>query len=174
MSLKDKLFSFEGRLRRSDWWVWGIAVGLVGTLASAAASRLLFAGAFDLNQTMVGDPLPVLATSLALVAIIMWPTAALYAKRAHDLNWPAWPAVLSLIAVGFLPYLPYDPTPALSEGPATGMDIAVTALSSILVIGWFGMTIMLAFIDGKPGPNRFGPSPKYSERPVFAEPGGVE
>ena len=32
MNLKDKLFSFRGRLRRLDWWVWGIALAIVHTV----------------------------------------------------------------------------------------------------------------------------------------------
>lgn len=173
MSLKDKLFSFDGRLRRRDWWIWGIAIGLFWVVAEAVATRLLFSGRVDLDQAMVGDPLPVLAASLALLALTFWPTAALYAKRAHDLNRPAWPIITGLVAVASLPYLPYDLAPAFSEGPVTGMDVAVTALTSILMIAWFGIVIILAFIDGTPGPNRFGPSPKGEEHPPFIEPGGT-
>lgn len=174
MSLKDKLFSFEGRLRRSDWWIWGIATGVVGSLTSAAASRLFFARAFDLNQTVIGDPLPVVGASLALAALITWPTAALTAKRAHDLNWPAWPGLLFLIAAVLLPYLPYDPTSAFSGRSLADVELAVTTLTVILVVGWLVFLVALGFFDGKPGPNRFGPSPKAAERPAFAEPGGVE
>jgi uncharacterized membrane protein YhaH (DUF805 family) len=173
MNLKDKLFSFEGRLRRQDWWIWGIAIGLFWVAAEGVATRLLFSGRVDLDQAMVGDPLPVLATSLALLALTAWPTAALYAKRAHDLNQPAWPVITGLAAVGGLPYLPYDLAPAFSEGPVTGVDVAVTVLTCILTIGWFSILVVLAFIDGAPGPNRFGPSPKSHEPPASSDPDGA-
>lgn len=175
MTLYDKLFSFKGRLRRSDWWILGIAIGLLGVLLEFAADRLLFPGQTNLDEAVLGDPVPVVLASLALIALTFWPTAALYAKRAHDLNWPAWPIIASLFAVVALPYLPYDLAPAFSEGPVTGLDVLVTTLTCLLMLGWIVMVFVLAFIDGSPGPNRFGPSPKGlpGGAPAFMAPGGL-
>lgn len=176
MTLRDKLFGFQGRLRRSDWWILGIFLGLLSVAAEAILTRLIFPGAGDLDQVVFGDPAPVFAGALALHAFYLWPTSALYAKRAHDLNWPAWPVVVLMVLVAAASYLPYDMMPAFSDSPATGVEIALTALSSAIVLVWVVAVFMLAFIDGAPGPNRFGPSPKaLSEgRPAFIAPGGLE
>lgn len=48
------------------------------------------------------------------------------------------------------------------------MAVNVASLGVNLYLG-----VVLGFLDGAPGPNRFGPSPKAVERPVFAEPGGM-
>lgn len=176
MTLRDKLFGFQGRLRRSDWWILGIVLGLLWAVAEAIVTRLIFPGAGDLDQVVFGDPAPVFAATIALHAVYLWPTSALYAKRAHDLNWPAWPVIVLLLLVVLAPYFPYDVMPAFSDAPATGAEIAVTALSSACVLVWIVVVFMLAFIDGKPGPNRFGPSPKALSdgAPAFIAPGGLE
>lgn len=175
MTLRDKLLSFDGRLRRSDWWIWGIAVGLLWIAAEAILNHLFFSGSVDFDQVVPGDPVPVLAATLALHALTFWPTAALYAKRAHDLNRPAWPVIVLMLAVVAAPYPPYDLTPAFSGAPVTGPELAVTALTCIFVIAWVVVCFALAFIDGTPGPNRFGSSPKAlsEDPPAFAEPGGL-
>lgn len=176
MTLRDKLFSFDGRLRRMDWWIWGIVMGLLWVAAGAVVTRLIFSGAVDLDQVVFSDPAPVFATAVALHAVYLWPTSALYAKRAHDLNWPAWPVIVLMLVVVAAPYFPYDLTPAFSSAPASGMEIAVTAMTCIFVVAWVVAVFMLAFIDGAPGPNRFGPSPKALSEgaPAFIAPGGVE
>jgi uncharacterized membrane protein YhaH (DUF805 family) len=175
MTLRDKLFSFDGRLRRSDWWIWNMVAGLIWMLARAAANQLLFSGEADLAEATIGDPAPVLIASVLINLLTFWPSLALYAKRAHDVNWPAWPIIVFMLVVVGLPYLPYDLAPAFSGEPVTGVEMAVTALTCVFAIAWGVVLIWLAFVDGAPGPNRFGPSPKglSGGAPAFIEPGGL-
>ena len=41
MSVMDKLFSFNGRLRRRDWWLFVILLGIVSAILSGVAMNLM-------------------------------------------------------------------------------------------------------------------------------------
>jgi len=175
MTLRDKLFSFHGRLRRSDWWIWGIVVNLAW-FALGSLTDILTSGAVNGRTPMAAESTMAVAAGLAVSAVTFWPVLALYAKRVHDLNWPAWPLFAMMIALEASSWIPYDLMPAFSAEAATGPEIALTALSCAFGLAWAVVVFMLAFIDGAPGPNRFGPSPKALSdgRPAFVAPGGLE
>jgi len=165
MSVRNTLFGFKGRARRQDWWLWGIAVGVVSKVIEYAVEQWAFAGALDVERVTIASPAPMLAATLALSALYLWPMAALSARRAHDLNWPAWPVLIAMLVTEAAYYLPFELTPAYSYGPHTNAEIAITAATTLYLLGWILMLIWLAFIDGTQGPNRFGPSPKAAELP---------
>ena len=52
MPLKDLLFSFEGRIRRRDWWLWGIGVGLAWSVVSSALAGAVFG--MSLTTSLLG------------------------------------------------------------------------------------------------------------------------
>jgi uncharacterized membrane protein YhaH (DUF805 family) len=179
MSLKDKLFSFEGRLRRSDWWVLGILVGLVQSLTHFGSARLLELDRYALTggiYPVVGDPWPALLHSAVISLLFMWPQLALTVKRAHDISRNAWSFAFVWIVTGALAYWPVqnfavvDPITPQADlwSRMEPWVIACGALAGLLYV-----FIRLGFIDGRPGPNRFGPSPKLAQRPAFEAPGGA-
>ena len=179
MSLNDKLFSFSGRLRRFDWWVWGIIVGLAHNLLHYVSVRALgLDGHVLIGGTMpvIGDPWLPLAHSAAFSVLFGWPQLALTVKRAHDINRSAWSFVLVSVLIQALSYWPRESFAALD--PVTQQADFWSRAEPWLfdggtLVGLLYLVVMLGFIDSTPGPNRFGRSPKGGERPVFSEPGGM-
>jgi len=141
MSVWQILFSFEGRIRRSHWWLariglgfgflllLGIILGLTGGVAAmtghgdgrgpAAAIAGLVFGLF----------------MLVSVPLLIWTEVAITVKRWHDRDKPG---VMFLII--FIP-----------------------------LIGGIWTLVECGFLDGTPGPNKYGPSPKGLTTPeIFA------
>ena len=118
--LKDWL-SFEGRLRRSDFWVRVLAVVL--SVLFVGMPLLLGAGftraplAIEVIALLVG-----LAVNLLLGLINL----STHARRWHDRDKSGW-----WILIGLIP-----------------------------IVGPIWSIVECGFLDGTPGPNRFGPSPK--------------
>jgi uncharacterized membrane protein YhaH (DUF805 family) len=92
------LFSFDGRIGRRTWWLWG-AAAMVG-LAIYLTAVLRIAG------------VRAETTELLVNALLLWPVMALAVKRWHDRDKPGWWALVvfvpvigwiwALIANGFL------------------------------------------------------------------------
>lgn len=125
MSNLQILFSFNGRIRRLQWWMGSlIIIGIVLALVVVVTT---------LVSVIYGDyrsAPPVIAmifgtVFLACYLAIIWIQLALGVKRLHDREMSGWWLLLS-----FVPF------------------------------GGLILFVMLGFIDGTQGPNRFGPSPK--------------
>lgn len=166
MSLQDKLFSFDGRLRRQDWWLWGIAVGMVHNLLHFVSVRILgLDGDILIGGVMpvIGDPWPQLLLAVSFTLVFAWPQLALTVKRAHDINRRAWSFVLISAGIQALSYWPRE-NYAIA-GPTTQQgDFWSRAepwiLDGATLVGLLYLVVMLGFLDGTRGPNRFGLSPK--------------
>lgn len=170
MPLKDVLLSSSGRIRRRDWWLWSIVIVLVQTLAVRVIDTLLFGPDADLQAgnhfTWFFGATPVTGihwTGLALGLVFLWPALALTLKRAHDRNQSGRElvAIQLFAAAGWL--LPvdvfetagraFDAADYAAAAPAIlyGVAVLISSLYQLVVLG---------FLDGTPGPNRFGASPK--------------
>jgi uncharacterized membrane protein YhaH (DUF805 family) len=109
MSIIEKLFSFNGRLRRRDFWliVLGLCViswvlnSIIGAMFTPA---VIAAGD---NRAMQWAAIGSMSTGMWIVALIMlWPSLAVGVKRCHDRNKSGWWMLLALIPViGFLWWL---------------------------------------------------------------------
>lgn len=170
MSLKDKLFSFDGRLRRRDWWVAGICIAILVNIAIEVAIGLTFGSAY----TVIGGGLGAYELRAARIEVIvlqhvislatLWPALAMAAKRAHDRNRSARTVIAVMLVSVVLTYgptyfwmiVPYDVT-----SMATGLGyLGYSLISLVLSLYLF---VVVGCLDGTPGPNRFGPSPKEFE-----------
>ena len=139
MSVWRLLFSFEGRIRRSQWWLVRLSVAfvffvLLMTLVAVGAAL----GAADAPPSrQVGESGAVLF-SLAIflcLPVILWIELALTAKRWHDRDKPA-----VMVLVAFIPF-----------------------------VGGIWTLIECGCMDGTQGPNQYGPSPKgLGQAEVFA------
>jgi uncharacterized membrane protein YhaH (DUF805 family) len=124
MNLTQTLFSFNGRIRRSTFWLYGLGLGVVlGVVISVGIMLSSNGGA----MAMVGM---VLAFAAYIVAI--WCGLALQVKRWHDRDkswvWvfiafiPFIGAIWSLVETGFLDGTQgpnkYGPSPKGITGPA--------------------------------------------------------
>jgi len=86
---KTFLFSFEGRITRSDFWLKFVVPYWVGLIVLSLLATLL-------GET-IGGIIFLLMNLIALVAI--WPSLAVGAKRLHDRNKSGWWQLLLLIPV---------------------------------------------------------------------------
>ena len=82
MTLAQKLFSFEGRIRRRDYWLLSILLGVLVVVAYIVAAVMGVDVASDSNESMILQVVVTLA--------LLWPSLALGAKRCHDRNQSAW------------------------------------------------------------------------------------
>ena len=169
MPLKDLLFSFDGRLRRRDWWFWSIALFLAQTLATRVTETLLFGDDADLKAgnydawffgTAAGAGPQ--WTALVFGIVFLCPALALILKRAHDRDRRGWELVaIHLVAMsGYL--IPNDAFETAGRAIDAGDWLAgapmVAAL--LMLIASVYQLVVLGFLDGTPGLNRFGRSPK--------------
>lgn len=147
----QKLFlSFEGRTRRSHFWIgWLILLG-VGVIAGW---------------------LPIIGGLISLALI--WPNLAISVKRLHDMGKTGWliaiPWAVSTIGliIGFAmvmgavfaggmgpDYYENNPMALFAlMGPAFGA-FALASLVPLAFLLWIGL------VEGDTGDNRFGPNPK--------------
>ncbi|WP_205678473.1 DUF805 domain-containing protein [Brevundimonas vesicularis] len=146
----QKLFlSFEGRVRRSHFWIgWLILLGV-----NVVISWIPIINLFGI--------------------VLIWPNLAISVKRLHDMGKTGWlmaiPWVGSVIAfvAGFAMMIAgavangyaedyYESNPAAVfalMGPAIGL-FAIAGLLGLTFLIWIGV------VDSQKGENRFGPNPK--------------
>jgi uncharacterized membrane protein YhaH (DUF805 family) len=125
MSNLQILFSFNGRIRRLQWWMGSlIIIGIV--LAFIVVVTTLVSVTYGDYRNMPGVmSLAFGSLLLACYLAMIWIQLALGVKRLHDREMSGWWMLLT-----FVPF------------------------------GGFILLVMLGFLDGTQGPNKFGPSPK--------------
>ena len=167
MSLKDKLFSFDGRLRRQDWWLAVIVLGVIQSVVAAVLHEVILGpAAYTMSDAFAGEP-PVLDTrqtmiSVAVLLLFIWPSLALATKRVHDRNRSARLTIGLLVVTWVSSLAPGSIYEVMvgSRGIETPAGIALTVLGVGATLIKLWLIVTLGFLDGTPGPNRFGPSPK--------------
>ena len=142
------LFSFEGRTRRSHFWIgWLICLG---------------AG-------VVAGWIPLLGGLISLALI--WPNLAISVKRLHDMGQSGWliaiPWVVSIVgifvAVGMIGVSALTNTAALErEDPAAILALVGPAIGlfGLLLLVNLGFLLWIGLFEGQRGDNRYGPNPK--------------
>lgn len=142
------LFSFEGRTRRSHFWIgWLICLG-----AGVVAGWI---------------PLIGFVISIALI----WPNLAITVKRLHDMGQSGWliaiPWVVSIVgifvAVGMIGVSALSNTAALErEDPAAILALVGPAIGlfGLLLLVNLGFLLWIGLSEGQRGDNRYGSNPK--------------
>ncbi|MBS0296767.1 MAG: DUF805 domain-containing protein [Proteobacteria bacterium] len=133
MKFDKSLFSFDGRARRSQFWLTriliGVAlvvvIGILGAIGRAVDPTAGQPGATNLSPVSMIIGL----VSVALIVVAIWMDLAVTVKRCHDRDKSGW-----FILIAFIP-----------------------------IIGGIWLLIELGFLDGAPRPNKYGPSPKYPD-----------
>lgn len=96
LTVSQKLFSFEGRINRSDYWTYNILTSIVGN--GTAFGLLAMAGEGG-NQ---GFAIAVLVLLIPLVIALTWISFAIIVKRLHDRDRSGWFALCSFIPLANL------------------------------------------------------------------------
>jgi uncharacterized membrane protein YhaH (DUF805 family) len=172
---------FSGRSRRMEYWMWQVFKLIVGTIfmilffALFGAVFATIAGAKDPSQLdpnqmiAAGGGMMILCLIYMIFALgILIPDIAVAVRRLHDTNRTGW-----WILAPVVPYLIGIVAMAATAGVAVGMQpgdqVGTGLLATAGIIGLVSMLATLAlaltlliffFIDGTPGPNRYGPDPK--------------
>ena len=146
---KSAMLSFEGRLRRSHFWIgWLILFG-VNIVISWIPIINLFG------------------------VVLIWPNLAISVKRLHDMGKSGWliaiPWVGSIIAfvAGFAMMIAAAEANGYSEdyfenNPAAVFGMMGPAFGLFAIAGLLGLAFLLwiGLVDSQKGENRFGPNPK--------------
>ena len=127
---------FSGRSRRMEYWMFALFTIIIYVVLGA----LMLAGGFDFqaitNETMPEEPGAVFWLGAGLLGLfvlgIVVPSIAVNVRRLHDRDMSGW------WYLGFI---------VLSNIPLLGI---------LVVIGY----LVLMFLPGTSGPNRFGEDPK--------------
>ena len=84
LTATQKLFSFEGRINRTDYWLYGTVIEALGALVQIIMNVIFFGEAFIAEGAQL--PAAYLAFLVLLAVISVWMGLALHAKRLHDRN----------------------------------------------------------------------------------------
>lgn len=145
---KQLLFSFEGRTRRSHFWIgWLICLGL----------------------GVVFGWIPLLGMVLSIALI--WPNLAITVKRLHDMGHSGWLAAIPYVVgiVGTIMAFTMIGATAImnasaleNEDPAAIFALIGPAMSvfGVMLLVGLGFLLWIGLTDSQRGDNRFGPNPK--------------
>ena len=139
MTILQKLFSFQGRLRRRDYWLYNtlLVLAALGVLVPVILAMGLRAD--DARLSLLG-------------LVLTWPSMALLVKRIHDRDKTGRMALIywipSLVSMG-LSFIP--------EFGLGGLKVFLDIGTGMIGL-WF--LVEFGFMDGTQGPNEYGPSPK--------------
>lgn len=161
MSFFKILFSPKGRIRRRDYWLASIGFGVFIFAVEFLGHNFLFgldSGSFftDITSWAKGTITPFGVLLLGLMVVGIYPGFCIFVKRWHDRNRPTWAAIL-ITAWNYGSIFLQMGAGAFSGQPNLAVSGAISILNGILGIYLF---IECGCLDGTPGPNRYGPSPK--------------
>ena len=157
MDLKWILTSFEGRMRRRDYWLGFVAMIVLSLLLGLVLSFI------------VG---PEIGGILGTV-ILLYPVAALLTKRMHDREKGANPWLLVFLGIPMLANLMaaggigFEAVPSLDGGPGGALPsnaIGYVVGLAAVVVGLWGL-VEFGFLRGTRGSNRFGADPVTGAAP---------
>ena len=141
------LLSFEGRIRRSHFWVgWLILLGVSVVLSWIPIVNLLG-------------------------ILLIWPNLAITVKRLHDMGHTGWLAAIPwvvnivgcIVGFGMIGMSAMANATALhNEDPAAILALMGPAfgLVGLLILVNLGFLLWIGITGSQPGDNRFGPNPK--------------
>jgi uncharacterized membrane protein YhaH (DUF805 family) len=144
MNIKSLLFGFQGRIRRTHYWLGLLGTSVVFFIVYMILFMVLGGSAMMASQAgggasqAAGGGLAIVGSLLFLVLAVagLWIGLALQIKRWHDRDkGGVW------VLINLIPF-----------------------------IGGVWALVECGFLDGTPGPNKFGPSPKGLEGPATPAP----
>jgi uncharacterized membrane protein YhaH (DUF805 family) len=159
---------FSGRSRRMEFWMWQVAKFLFSIVIwivffALVGGAMMSAGNGPEGVMAAGGAALIFLLLVMLLGLAIFiPDIAVTVRRLHDTNRSGWWILAPLV-----PYLVFWVTfgTAASSGASpedlmTG-PLAMVGLLCLLVAMVLALVLLVFyFLDGTPGPNRFGPDPK--------------
>ena len=143
--LKRFLFSFEGRIGRSDYWLKWILPATVAIVVPNGIFFMVAARSFDPAATQQLQPgvgwIIVEWVLLLYSLVILWAHLAVTGRRWHDRDKSGWLTMILLVMI-----VPWIMTAAV-----------LWSLIVLAIVLW--MLVDCGFLKGTDGPNRFGEDP---------------
>lgn len=162
------ILSFHGRANRMDFWMVSIGLSLLQLVFSMLAGLII--------GMLVGDGLSpeqktvaAVGFGLAVNLLFLWPITAVAVRRSHDRNMSGWwYGAFALFGVGLaVASLALDLL-AIPQGEAEAAIFNAAGLAQLA--GWLVFLVLLGFLPGTRGANRFGPSPNSRHENYRAPP----
>jgi uncharacterized membrane protein YhaH (DUF805 family) len=144
MSFSQLGFSFNGRMRRRDFWIGQILLAFV---VGFIVMILFPVAAMTLGIPRSGLNVPAYLGGF-IRSLLLWPVLAIAVKRGHDRNRPAaW--IIALYAIDAAVEL-FSPSGGAFRPWLMSAEFAFLAY----------VIVDLGVLEGSKGANRFGPPPK--------------
>lgn len=161
MTFKDKLFSFNGRMDRRDWWVLSTAVGACQFAASELIVRYAvgpeYTSSFSDGNVAIFS-LRSEAVFIASQMITLWPYLAIAVKRAHDRGASAKLTIAVVVISSFV---------GLANVYVDVLGSTVVAfLLAFYLFFLLWQIATLGFIRGTQGANDYGLAPGDNSDPA--------
>jgi uncharacterized membrane protein YhaH (DUF805 family) len=158
MNFGSLLFSFSGRINRAKYWLavlfWTVVFIVVfGVVATMLAKDIIALGSDpsgeEILRVILGYGLGLVLFFLLVLVPMMISSFAVGVKRLHDRDQSGWWIVLFYFAPGV--------ASAIAQSSASGVVSLVLSLLSFAISIW--AIVVLGFLRGTRGPNRYGPDP---------------
>ena len=143
------LFFPAGRVSRADYWLRWL---LPSTLA-----QLVIAGADEALGARYLTPIWVLVS--------FWPNMAITIKRYHDRGMSGWWVLWSILIVAGAGLLVFSGADTLHYGNIIGAWISAFVGLYVGVFSVITFALIVYFLPGERGANRFGPDPLLAKAP---------
>jgi len=179
-----KYVDFQGRARRSEFWLWVLFRFLVSAVAGTVAMSFMFTALSGVNwqandpQAFMGPYMRIMPwiniINLVDLALLL-PTLAVAVRRLHDINRTGWwlimPVIVSVVGVIIALIIIFSQVFA-AAGSGSNMTEAQTFAMLGKVFGSLALFVLLPILvsqivmlvfyvtDGTPTANRFGADPK--------------
>lgn len=141
MSMKDLLFSFQGRIGRKTYWIWNVVY------------YLMIVG-FAMGMNVLAPSIAHLILPVFLIVILV-PDLAITAKRWHDRGKSSWWLLLNIpLVIGRMTVPVGDPSLA---GQPSMLQVA-TSFAALVCGLW--ILVECGFLKGTDGENQYGPESK--------------
>ncbi|MEO5712507.1 MAG: DUF805 domain-containing protein [Luteolibacter sp.] len=100
LSIKQILFSFEGRIPRRTYWLWRVLVMVGAIVVMSLIAPLMMLGADKTSENPSINPIGPILMIVAVIPLI-WISIALAVKRWHDRGKPGvWVLIAFIPLVG--------------------------------------------------------------------------
>lgn len=147
-----RVFDFSGRTRRSDFW-WFMLAFIICYFILTNLSKAF---------------LPLMGAAVCDLAVLFF-ALSITVRRLQDRGASKWWVISSYVALAVYSLYIYgtgigEELTSINPNPDTIMEaysdpVFIISLSITMLTGL--VTFILCLLDGKPQPNKYGPSPKY-------------